>query len=110
MPFSENEARIALDSSTNMAFPGNNIRTVISENALSGMTIVWDEWEDGYEINALNPLQATTKVWGDGNPYNGIAPGYANDIIPAGGSIVLDNLVATNPRILQLYSMTEEIK
>ncbi|MBK9486069.1 MAG: T9SS type A sorting domain-containing protein [Chitinophagaceae bacterium] len=99
LPFSENEARIALDSSTNMAFPGNNIRTVISmKMPYPGMTIVWDEWEDGYEINALNPLQATTKVWGDGNPYNGIAPGYANDIIPAGGSIVLDNLVATNPR------------
>ena len=100
MPFSENEARIALDSSTNQAFPSNNIRTVISmKMPYPGMTIVWDEWEDGYEINALNPLQTTTKVWGDGNPYNGIVPGYANDIIPAGGSIVLDNLVATNPRV-----------
>ena len=64
-----------------------------------GMTIVWDEWEDGYEANPLNPLQATTKVWGDGNPYNGIAPGYANDIIPAGGSIILDNTMPANPRV-----------
>ncbi len=100
LPFSENEARIALDSSTNQAFPSNNIRTVISmKMPYPGMTIVWDEWEDGYEINALDPLQNTTKVWGDGNPYNGIAPGYANDIIPAGGSIVLDNIVPTNPRV-----------
>ncbi len=53
------------------------------------MTIVWDEWEDGYEANALNPTQSTTKVWGDGNPYNGIAPGYPNDIIPANGNIIL---------------------
>ncbi|MBK7434521.1 MAG: hypothetical protein IPI66_11910 [Chitinophagaceae bacterium] len=100
MPFSENEARIALDSSTNQAFPSNNIRTVISmKMPYPGMTIVWDHWEDGYEVNALNPLQSTTQVWGDGNPYNGIVPGYANDIIPAGGSIVLDNTIPTNPRV-----------
>jgi Secretion system C-terminal sorting domain/Bacterial Ig domain len=63
------------------------------------MTVVWDQWEDGYELNALNPLQTTTKVWGDGNPYNGIAPGYSNDIIPAGGSILLDNTMPANPRV-----------
>ena len=62
------------------------------------MTVVWDEWEDGYEANALNPTQATTKVWGDGNPFNGIAPGYPTDIIPAGGSIILDNTMNANPR------------
>ena len=100
LPFSENEARISLDSSTNSAFPSNNIRTVISmKMPYPGMVIVWDEWEDGYEVNPLNPLQSSTKVWGDGNPYNGIAPGYANDIIPAGGSIVLDNIIPTNPRV-----------
>ena len=63
------------------------------------MTLVWDEWEDGYEANTLNPTQATTKVWGDGNPFNGIAPGYPSDIIPAGGSIsILDNTMPSNPR------------
>ncbi len=100
MPFSENEARIALDSSSSVALASNNIRTVISIKApYPGMVIVWDEWEDGYEVNALNPQQSTTKVWGDGNPYNGIAPGYSTDIIPAGGSIVLDNTIPTNPRV-----------
>jgi len=100
IPFSENEARIALDSSSSVALASNNIRTVISIKApYPGMTIVWDEWEDGYEANALNPTQTTTKVWGDGNPYNGIAPGYSTDIIPAGGSIVLDNTIPTNPRV-----------
>ena len=62
------------------------------------MRIVWDHWEDGYELNPLNPTQASTQIWGDGNPYNGIVPGYASDVIPAGGSIVLDNTMATNPR------------
>ncbi len=100
IPFSENEARMALDSSTNNAIPTNNIRTIISlKMPYPGMVIVWDEWEDGYEINPLNATQTTTKVWGDGNPYNGIVPGYTNDIIPAGGSIVLDNTIPTNPRV-----------
>ena len=100
LPFSENEARMALDSSASPVMPSNNIRTIISmKMPYPGMTIVWDEWEDGYELNALDPLQATTKVWGDGNPYNGITPGYASDIIPAGGNIVLDNTMPTNPRV-----------
>ena len=100
LPFSENEARMALDSSSGIGFPSNNIRTIISlKMPYPGMTIIWDDWEDGYEINPLNPLQATTKIWGDGNPYNGVAPGYSNDIIPAGGSIILDNTIPTNPRV-----------
>ena len=100
LPFAENDARIALDSSTNQSFPSNNIRTIVSmKMPYPGMVIVWDHWEDGYEANALNPVQASTRVWGDGNPYNGIAPGYASDIIPAGGSIVLDNTIPTNPRV-----------
>ena len=79
--------------------PSNTIETVISiKIPYPGMRIVWDEWEDGYEANSLNPTQSTTKVWGDGDPYNGIAPGFPTDIIPAGGSIVLDNTMNANPR------------
>ena len=100
LPFPENEARIALDSSSNQTMPSNNIRSIISiKIPYPGMVIVWDEWEDGYEVNPLNPLQATTKVWGDGNPYNGIASGYANDYFPVGASVVLDNTIPTNPRV-----------
>ena len=100
IPYPEQDAYTALVASASSSIPSNNIRTIISlKMPYPGMTIVWDEWEDGYEINPLNPLQATTKVWGDGNPYNGIAPGYANDIIPAGGSIVLDNTMPVNPRV-----------
>ena len=112
LPFPENEARMALDSSTNSGFPSNNIRTVISlKMPYPNMVIVWDHWEDGYEANPLNPMSSTTQVWGDGNPYNGIAPGYSNDIIPAGGSIVLDNIVPTNPRLASniLYDGRDKI-
>ena len=99
IPYPEDQSYTALLASSNTSMPSNTLRTIISiKIPYPGMTIVWDEWEDGYEANALNPTQATTKVWGDGNPYNGIAPGYPSDIIPAGGSIVLDNTMNANPR------------
>jgi len=99
IPYPEAQAYTALAASGSIGIPSSNIRTVISIKVpYPGMTIVWDEWEDGYESNALNPAQSTTKVWGDGDPYNGIAPGFPNDLIPAGGSIVLDNTMAANPR------------
>ena len=60
--------------------------------------IIYDHWEDGYETDITNPKQVTTLVWGDGNPANGVAPGYPNDIIPPGGNIVLDNQFQYNDR------------
>ncbi|MCC6584258.1 MAG: tandem-95 repeat protein, partial [Chitinophagales bacterium] len=99
MPYPEQDAYIALKASGSPAMPSNNIQTVISLTMpYPNMIIVWDEWEDGYESNYLSPAQSTTKIWGDGNPYNGIAPGYPNDIIPAGGGIVLTNTMNANPR------------
>jgi hypothetical protein len=99
MPYAEDDAQIALKKSSSIALPTTNIRTIISlKISYPGITLVWDQWEDGYETNILTPTQSSTQVWGDGNIYNGIAPGYPGDIIPAGGSIVLDNTMAT-PRM-----------
>lgn len=99
IPYPESQSFTALEHSGSPGNPSNNIRTVISVKIpYPGMIVVWDEWEDGYEASSLNPVQATTKVWGDGNPFNGIAPGYPSDMIPAGGSIVLDNTMNANPR------------
>ena len=100
IPYPSDQSYTALEASGSPANPSNNIRTVISVKIpYPGMTVVWDEWEDGYEANALSPTQSTTKVWGDGNPFNGIAPGYPTDIIPAGGSLsILDNTMNSNPR------------
>lgn len=103
IPFPEQDTRTALIASTAapgyIPIPSNNIRTIISLKILyPNMVIVWDHWEDGLEADITNPIQTTTKVWGDGNPYNGIAPGYPSDIIPPGGSIVLDNTMPAFPR------------
>jgi len=99
IPYPEQQSYTALVASSSDVIPSNNIRTIISIKVpYPGMRIVWDEWEDGYEANSLNPIQNTTKVWGDGDIYNGIAPGYPTDIIPAGGGIILDNTMVANPR------------
>lgn len=77
---------------------GSTIKSEISiaiPNA--GTVIYYDQWEDGYDANPAAPTGTTTQIWGDGDPSNGTAPGYPDDIIPAGGVIVLNNTV-TLPR------------
>ncbi len=99
MPYAENDAQIALEKSYSGTLSSTNIRTIISlKISYPGMTLIWDQWEDGYESNIVTPTQSTTEIWGDGNIYNGVAPGYPTDMIPAGGSVVLDNTMAT-PRV-----------
>ncbi|MBL0355892.1 MAG: tandem-95 repeat protein [Chitinophagaceae bacterium] len=99
IPYAEDAAQVALVKSGSVSLPTTNIRTIISiKVSYPGMTLVWDHWEDGYEANIVNPTQSSTQVWGDGNLYNGIAPGYPTDIIPPGASIVLDNTMPT-PRV-----------
>lgn len=101
IPYAENDAIVALQKSAaaSSALPSTNVRTIISiKVSYPGIKLIWDNWEDGYEGNILDPVQSTTEIWGDGNIYNGAAPGYATDIIPAGGSIVLDNTMPT-PRV-----------
>lgn len=75
----------------------NPINTYISISALSDNTILYyDHWEDGFEIDVTRPQQATTQIWGDGNPANGAPPGIPGDLIMADTVIVLDNPVDTN--------------
>ncbi|MCB0126532.1 MAG: hypothetical protein KDE58_29950, partial [Caldilineaceae bacterium] len=77
--------------------PVNPINTYISISALSDNTIIYyDHWEDGFEIDVTRPQQATTQIWGDGNPANGTPPGIPSDIIMADTVIVLENPVNTN--------------
>ena len=67
-----------------------NIVNVISIAANATNTlVVWDHFEDGYEADIANPTQATTQVWGDNNPANGIPPGFASDVVNAGTVIAL---------------------
>lgn len=68
------------------------VRTLISIVAGADDTFIYyDHWEDGYELNAANPQQSSTEIWGDGNSENGMPPGYDEDILDAGSVIVLEN-------------------
>jgi len=79
--------------------PQDPISTYVSIGvAESGTIIHFDHWEDGFEPNLGFPIQGTTEIWGDGDPSNGIAPGYSVDYFAAGNIIVLDNDVVSTTR------------
>ena len=69
----------------------NRAETVIAITVpINGTKIVYDHWEDGYETDLSNPLQSSTRIWGDGNNANGVAPGYVNDPASfATGSVII---------------------
>lgn len=99
LPFPE-EPNLLLKALRSAA--GGSPNTDIVRNVLSikvnypKTVIVYDHWEDGYETDITNPQQSTTEIWGDGDRSNGVAPGYPNDIIPAGGEIIIDKTFAYN--------------
>lgn len=63
--------------------------------AIAGTRLVYDHWEDGYEVDLNHPTQATTQTWGDGKDANGKPPGYATDpaMFDYGSVVALRNLV-----------------
>ena len=70
-----------------------------------GILVYWDQGENGYDADIANPDNVYsptnlggTQIWGDDNPSNGIAPGFVEDVLRAGQTIILDNVVdAVNP-------------
>ena len=81
---------------------GDTIRTVISlTGAVDGTIIYYDHWEDGFEADLANPVQASSEVWGDGDASNGAPPGCGADgcdVFGAGDNASLINDVFANPR------------
>ncbi len=73
--------------------------TVGITNAGAGAIMYYDDWEDGYEADIANPVQATTLIFGDGNGANGNAATFcstcAGDLLPAGAALVMRNNVTT---------------
>ena len=101
LPFPENTTQLRqnLINSSSITDHSNIVRTVITLTTQYPKTVlIYDHWEDGYETDINQPKQSTTEIWGDGNLENGIAPGYSNDRISNGGSIILDNSFVYNTR------------
>lgn len=101
VPMPEAQMRTALATiEPGSGVVGTSISSVISVVvAVQGTKVVCDHWEDGYEMDLNNPLQATTQIWGDGNNANGKPPGYLNDPVgfARGAVLALENVV-TLPR------------
>eukprot|EP00808_Paulinella_micropora_P029505 g12409.t1 len=71
--------------------------------------IVYDHWEDGYEIDPRHPVQKTTEIWGDGNLTNGKPPGvyFPLDMFVGGSHLVIfesfaDATVPRDPSVILL--------
>ncbi len=70
--------------------------------AADGTWVYYDHWEDGYEADIANPVQASTQIWGNGNAADGCAPNKsgtpvnctdADDVLNAGDVVVPYNAV-----------------
>ena len=93
VPAPEDDAFAALQG----IFPGSSpfpiTEPMVSFTSISviaeGTILYYDQWEDGYEIDISNPTQASTQVWGDGNPANGAPPGFAGDTFGSNAVIIL---------------------
>ncbi len=76
------------------ASAGNTIDSSISLTPMFlDIIIYYDHWEDGYEADLSNPVQSTTEIWGDGDPSNGMPPGFTEDVLTANSVIRLRNLI-----------------
>jgi uncharacterized repeat protein (TIGR01451 family) len=71
----------------------------------NGTRIIYDQWENGYDVD-LSDTQDTysaanldgTQIWGDGNAANGAPPGIPTDVINAGTVIKLESRVVSTTR------------
>ncbi len=104
VPFPETDFKASLQSIATSATVGTNMQTIVAIVVGATNTIVvYDHWEDGYENDLATPVQANTRIWGDGNTNNGVAPGYTNDLLPLGTVITLTNVVGLprNPSVVR---------
>ncbi|HBB31510.1 MAG TPA: hypothetical protein DC064_06865, partial [Cyanobacteria bacterium UBA9273] len=84
----------------------NGIVSIISMTiSRNGTLIYYDQWENGYDTDIANPTNkysagnlGGTQIWGNNDPTDGIAPGFATDVFQAGDVVILRNVVPTNPR------------
>ena len=111
LPMPEAQIRMTLATLTSTA--GTTMETVFSIVSTGPDTVVhYDQWEDGYEVDINNPVQSSTRIWGDGNDANGTPPGYAADPdgLSMGAVLALRNLVSLprNPATV-LYDARDRV-
>lgn len=76
--------------------PANPVSSYVSVvMAADGGVVYIDHWEDGFESDTANPIQASTRIYGDGDLTNGIAPGFPADLLARGDIVILNNDINT---------------
>uniref|UniRef100_UPI0005596DEB DUF7507 domain-containing protein n=1 Tax=Desulfatiglans anilini TaxID=90728 RepID=UPI0005596DEB len=105
VPIPEDQLLTALQSLQSTGDePENPVQTYVSIAAIADNTLIYyDQWENGYDLDIANPTNVYnagnlggTQIWGDNDPSNGIAPGFAVDKIDAGDVIILNNAITTS--------------
>ncbi|MEM7248232.1 MAG: DUF11 domain-containing protein, partial [Acidobacteriota bacterium] len=76
-----------METATGADFPDGTDSIVSMTASADGQVVRYDHWEDGFEVDILNPVQPTTLVFGDGDLANGSATDYTNDPRVTGDSI-----------------------
>ncbi|MBN1944368.1 MAG: hypothetical protein JW797_01775 [Bradymonadales bacterium] len=69
--------------------PGTN-STITLTATTEGQVVIYDHWEDGFEVDVLDPSQTTTRIFGDENTSNGDAAEYGGmvgDRLSAGSAL-----------------------
>jgi uncharacterized repeat protein (TIGR01451 family) len=99
VPLHEQHAQPIFDAINSVS---DDIFTAISMVVTVDNTwIYYDHAEDGYEADDLCVSQATTQIWGDNNPDNGMPPGFTEDVLRAGDVITLEQVVQLSGTPLQ---------
>ncbi len=95
VPLPEDDMQISLNSiDAYRGLIGDVMQSAISMVVGSdGTMMYYDHWEDGYEDDATNPTQTTSRVWGDANPGNGYPPGFPDDVLEAGDVVRLESTI-----------------
>ncbi|GAA5316944.1 MAG: hypothetical protein AseanaTS_21480 [Candidatus Pelagadaptatus aseana] len=112
VPISEADMATALDTIANGAggaASGIIANTIAIAPNATGTVVVYDHWEDGYELDLTNPLQASTLIWGGGDLTNGIAPGTADDLLVPGQPILLQNNVDPGTPVANDFDARDKI-
>ncbi|MCO6451000.1 MAG: DNRLRE domain-containing protein [Caldilineales bacterium] len=108
-PFPENQVKQTFD--TIQSNGSDYVSVVYIIAAEDNTVIVYDHWEDGYEPNIAQPVQATTRVFGDGDTANGDANNYCvnsncpGDIVGRGDVLILEPFqqisIPRNPSLIK---------
>eukprot|EP00808_Paulinella_micropora_P029943 g68785.t1 len=75
---------------TDLERTGQDLNVVLAVGIVfPGTIILYDHWEDGFEMDIREPSQSTTLIFGDGDLATGFHPTFLTDLFEVTDSLVL---------------------